>query len=119
MFFQRNQKINKQPLNGRLLVSIFLKLCAFRSGQLCAVAAEQRHQNKHHADLAFEQLADVLCAEVELVREHPEADVLGQMRLQIARQASDRPLALPGRGPVTVFWKRAILRLSMHAPNSS
>ena len=75
------------------------------------MAAEQRHQNKPHADLAFEQLADVLGAEVELVREHPKADILSQMRSQIARQARDRPLALLGRGFGNGFLKACDLEI--------
>lgn len=69
-----------------------------------------------HADLAFEQLTDILCAEVKFVGEHPEADVLGQMRLQIARQARDRPLALLGRGLGDGLLEACD---PMHAPNSS
>ena len=45
-----------------------------------------------HADLAFEQLADVLGIQMELLCQHRQAELLRQMLLQIPGDAGDGPL---------------------------
>lgn len=51
------------------------------------------------ADLAFEQLADVLWVQVKFLRQHAKAHFLGQMLLQIAGNAVDGAFLLTGRLP--------------------
>lgn len=49
---------------------------------------------KIHPDLAFEQLADVLGIQMELLCQHRQAELLRQMLLQIPGDADDGPLLL-------------------------